>query len=152
MDQKLRAWLPLRVEKRPPSGWLKAVRGALGISSRQLAQIVGVNMSSIIRLEERETEGKVTLEMLSRAAQAMDCKLVYAIVPTDEHESLEAVFDNRARSAAQELLQKVEHSMRLEDQGSPESKTDLDKLTQTLKETIDPRIWGLAQPRKKKKE
>ncbi|MBK8201301.1 MAG: helix-turn-helix domain-containing protein [Bdellovibrionales bacterium] len=81
MDRKLQSWLPLRIEKQPPAGWLKAIRGALGISSRQLAQIVGVDMSAIIRLEEREPEGKVTVEMLNRAAQAMDCKVVYAIVP-----------------------------------------------------------------------
>lgn len=152
MDKKLQSWLPLRIEKQPPSGWLKAVRGALGISSRQLAQIVGVDMSAIIRLEERESEGKMTLEMLSRAAQAMDCKVVYAIVPKDEYESLEAILDNRSRKAAKDLLQKVEHSMRLEDQGSPDSKNELDKLTQTLKEKMDPRIWGLAKPKKKKKE
>lgn len=152
MDKKLESWLPVRAEKQPPTGWLKAVRGALGISSRQLAQIVGVDMSAIIRLEEREPEGKMTVEMLNRAAQAMDCKVVYAIVPRDEYESLEAIVDNRAKKAAKDLLQKVEHSMRLEGQGSPDSKIELDKLTHSLKEKMDPRIWGLAKPYQKKKK
>lgn len=111
MDKKLKNWLQIRIEKQPPSGWLKAIRGALGISSRQLAQIIGVDMSAVIRMEERESEGKITLEMLSRAAQAMDCKLVYAIVPQDHYDNLEAVVDNRSRNAAKALLQKVEHSM-----------------------------------------
>lgn len=152
LDKKLQSWLALRIEKPPPVGWLKAVRGALGVSSRQLAQIIGVDMSAIIRLEEREPEGKVTLEMLNRAAQAMDCKMVYAIVPKNEYESLEAIIDHRSKKAAKDLLQKVEHSMRLENQGSSDSKTELDKLTQTLKEKMDQRIWGLARPKKKKKE
>ncbi len=152
MDKKLQKWLPLRIEKRPQIGWLKAVRGALGISSRQLAQIVGIDMSAILRLEEREPEGKVTLEMLNRAAQAMNCKVIYAIVPRDEHDNLEAIIDIKSRKAAKDLLQKVEHSMRLEDQGSPNSMLELDKLSQSIKEKMDPRIWGLAKPKKKKKE
>jgi predicted DNA-binding mobile mystery protein A len=151
MDKKLKNWLQIRMEKPPPSGWLKAVRGALGISSRQLAQIIGVDMSAVIRMEKRESEGKITLEMLNRAAQAMDCKVVYALVPQDQYDSLEAVVDNRSRKAAKALLQKVEHSMRLEDQGSLESKTELEKLNQTLKEKMDPRIWGLIQTKEKRR-
>lgn len=94
IDKKLKNWLQIRTEKRPPSGWLKAIRGALGISSRQLAQIIGVDMSTVIRMEEREPRGKITLEMLNRAAQAMDCKLVYSIVPQDQYDSLENVVDS----------------------------------------------------------
>lgn len=152
MDKKLQNWLSLRIEKRPQMGWLKAVRGALGVSSRQLAQIVGVDMSAIIRLEEREPNEKVTLEMLNRAAEAMNCKVIYAIVPSDEYESLESIVDSRSKKAAKDLLQKVEHSMRLEDQGAPDSKSEVEKLTQSLKEKMDPRIWGIAKPKKKKKE
>lgn len=109
-------------------------------------------MSAVLRLEERESEGKVTLEMLNRAARAMDCKVVYAIVPRDEFESLEDIIDLRSKKAASELLQKVEHSMRLEKQGSPESKYELDRLSLKLKEKMDPRIWGIQKPRKTKKD
>ena len=152
MDKKLKNWLPIRPERQPPSGWLKAIRGALGISSRQLAQIIGVDMSSVIRLEEREPDGKITLEMLSRAAQAMHCRVVYAIVPQNDYDSLEAIVDSKARKAAKSLLEKVEHSMRLEDQGSQDSKIELEKLSLSLKEKMDPRIWGLSKPIKKKRD
>jgi predicted DNA-binding mobile mystery protein A len=152
MDKKLRPWLMLRTEKAPPHGWLKAIRGALGISSRQVAQIVGTDSSSIIRLEEREPEGKVTLELLNRAAQAMGCKVVYAIVPSDESESLESIVDARAQQAAKHLIKKVEHSMRLEDQGSPDSIMELEKLSQRLKEKMDPQIWGVTKSKRKIKE
>lgn len=145
MDKKVQAWLGLRSEKRPPMGWLKAVRGALGISSRQLAQIVGTDSSAITRMEEREQDGKVTLELLDRAARAMGCKLIYAIVPNDDSESLDAIVDARARKAARELLNKVEHSMRLEDQGTPKFDAQLEALAQSLKEKMDPRIWGFTK-------
>lgn len=152
MDKKIKTLVPLRTERRPPTGWLKAIRGALGITSRQLAQIVGVDMSAIIRLEEREPQGKVTLEMLDRVAQAMDCKLIYAVIPNEEYESLESIVDYRAKKAAKELYQKVEHSMQLEEQGSPESKSELERLSQNLKEKMDQRIWGLPKIKKQKKK
>lgn len=150
MDKKIKNWLPLRIEKQPYTGWLKAVRGALGITSRQLAQIIGVDMSAVIRLEEREVNGKVTLEMLNRASKAMNCKLIYAIVPIDDHDSLDSIVDIRSKKAAKDLLLKVEHSMRLEDQGSANSMRELNELAQSLKEKMDPRIWGVARSKTKK--
>jgi hypothetical protein len=85
------------------------------------------------------------LELLDRAAHAMGCKVIYAIVPGDEYESFESIVDARANRAAKGLIKKVEHSMRLEDQGSPDSKSDLEKLTRELKEKMDPRVWGLTK-------
>jgi predicted DNA-binding mobile mystery protein A len=149
MDKKTQPWISLRSEKRPPIGWLKAIRAALGISSRQLAQIVGIDSAAVIRLEDREPTGKITLELLDRAAQAMGCKVVYAIVPNEMFDSLEAIVDSRAKKAATELLKKIEHSMRLEEQGSTDSKSELERLAQNLKDKMDPRIWGLTKPVKK---
>lgn len=81
----------------------------------------------------------------------MDCKVVYAIVPREDYDSLEAIVDNKSRKAAKDLLQKVEHSIRLENQGSPDSKAEVEKLAQSLKEKMDPRIWGLMSPKKRKR-
>ena len=53
------------------------------MSTRQLAERVGVDQSNITRLEEREPSGHITLERLARVAKAMNCRLVYAIVPDD---------------------------------------------------------------------
>ena len=65
IEKKLRPWIALRADNAPRSGWIKAVRGALGINTRQLADRVGVEQSNITRLEEREPQGKVTLERLA---------------------------------------------------------------------------------------
>lgn len=152
MDTMTKTWLPLRAIKPPPTGWLKAIRGALGISARQLAQATAVDVASIIRLEEREPKGKVTLELLNKVANVMDCKLIYAIVPKDEHQSLESVVDRRAKRVAKELINKVEHTMNLENQGSPNDQNDLDELARKLKEKMDPRIWGIIKSKKKKEK
>src|SRR6266853_3261777 len=103
VEKKIRQWTDLRGDSVPRSGWIKAVRGALGMNTRQLADRVGVEQSNITRLEEREPSGKVTLERLAKAADAMDCKLIYAIVPNDRYSDLEAIIDERARDLAQQL-------------------------------------------------
>lgn len=144
IEKKLRPWVALRTDTVPRSGWLKAVRGALGVSTRQLAERVGVEQSNITRLEEREASGKVTLERLAKTAQAMNCKLVYAIVPDDRFATLEAIIDERAKELAQQLVRTAEHSMRLEKQGSHDDDVarDIDGLASQLKSKMDSRIWS----------
>src|SRR6266853_372325 len=83
VEKKIRQWTDLRGDCVPRSGWIKAVRGALGMNTRQLAKRVGVEQSNITRLEEREPSGNVSLERLARVAKAMNCRLVYAIVPEE---------------------------------------------------------------------
>src|SRR5258708_26681260 len=130
MEKKIRPWTALRADKAPGSGWIKAVRGALGMSARQLADRVGVEQSNITRLEARESVGKVTLESLAAVAKAMDCKLIYAVVPDDRYHDLEMIVDERARDLARQLVERTEHSMRLEKQGTDAD--DLDERIATL--------------------
>jgi predicted DNA-binding mobile mystery protein A len=144
IETKIRPWIAMRADQMPRSGWIKAVRGALGMNTRQLAERVGVGQSNITRIEKREPSGKVTLERLATIAQAMNCKLIYAIVPSDRFADLDAIIDEQARALAELLVQTAEHSMRLEKQGS--SHDDLakavDSLAPQLKSKLDYRIWA----------
>jgi predicted DNA-binding mobile mystery protein A len=144
IEKKLRPWTALRTDNVPRSGWIKAVRGALGMNTRQLAERVGVEQSNITRLEERELSGKVTLERLAKAADAMNCRLIYAIVPSDRYGDLEAIIDERAQDLAQQLVRTTEHSMRLEKQGASDADLtkEVDSLANQLKSKMDSRIWG----------
>jgi predicted DNA-binding mobile mystery protein A len=144
IEKKIRPWLAIRTDQMPRSGWIKAVRGALGMNTRQLAERVGVGQSNITRIEEREPSGKVTLERLAKTARAMNCKLIYAIVPNDRFADLEAIIDERAKDLAEQLVQTAEHSMRLEKQGASNDDLakEVDSLAHQLKSKVDSRIWG----------
>ena len=144
IEKKLRSWTALRADNVPGGGWIKAVRGALGMNTRQLAERVGVEQSGITRLEERERSGNITLERLVKVAEAMNCKLIYAIVPNDRFVDLEAIIDERARDLAQQLVRRTEHSMRLEKQGADDDDLakEVDSLASQLKLKMDSRIWG----------
>lgn len=141
IEKKLESWKGARSNKTPPAGWIKAIRGALGMSSNQLGKLIGVNQATALRYEQREAEGKITLDVLKKAAIAMDCKLIYAIVPKDECSSLEDILNERAENLALRILKKAEHTMQLEKQGTGESKTELKRLVEELVNDVDSRIW-----------
>ncbi len=143
IEKKINPWKKLRTERRPPSGWLKAVRGALGINARQLAKKCGVQHSSILRIEKSEAQDKISIESLKKIASAMHCQLVYAIVPKTGYNSFEKIIDHQAELLAHQLIKKADHTMQLEAQGvsSKEIKTQTRKLTNELKDKMDSRIW-----------
>lgn len=144
IERKLAPWLRLREDKSPPSGWLKAIRGALGINSRQLAARLGVEHPAILQFEKREAQGKVSLETIEKVARAMNCKLIYAIVPDEPFSNLESIVDDQALKAARAIVTKVDHTMRLEKQGiSPErSQEKVKELAAELKLKMDSKFWN----------
>lgn len=97
----------------PAKGWVRAVREALGMTGRQLAKRLKVKPPRITVLERDETEGRVTLETLKRAADAMDCVIVYSMVPRS---SLEETVRKQVQKVVRDRMSKVSHSMALEGQ------------------------------------
>lgn len=104
----------LKVAQRPSRGWIKAIREALGMTTGQLAQRMGVKQPRVVELEKAETHGNITLRSLERAAEALGCRLVYVLVP---ERPLGETIQARANKLAKEQSAAVEHTMRLEDQG-----------------------------------
>lgn len=113
LDDKLAALKPLDRFARPPKGWIRAIRDAIGMTGAQLGRRMGMTPQAVADLEKSEAAGKIQLDTLRRAAEAMDCVLVYAIVPNT---SLGEMVDHRARALAIQALNRVSHSMALEDQ------------------------------------
>src|ERR1035437_4812744 len=97
----------------PVRGWIKAVREALGMTTAQLARRLGVKQPSVVAIEQSEAKGTIELATLRRVAEALDCTLIFALVP---NKPLEAIVRDRARTFARQRLGPVEHSMMLEDQ------------------------------------
>ena len=134
---------------RPASGWLKAVRESLGMTTLQLATRLGSSASSVTQLEERERKKTVTLETLERAANALGCDLVYSIVPRSA-KSLEDLVHERALANAHETLRRAEHTMRLEAQGTSSETNDkaAERLAAELIFKGSSKIWDESTPKK----
>ena len=97
----------------PRGGWVQAVREALGMSAADLARRMGTAQTTVLRLEAAERDARIQFDTLRRAAEALDCDVVYALVP---RRPLEATIGDRARLKAGSLVGRVGHSMLLEDQ------------------------------------
>lgn len=124
LDKRFAALRPLAKSQRPPKGWLRAIRDALGLTTVQLSRRLGVSQPWITELEQAEVSGTVTLQTLQRAAEALGCRFVYALIP---EKPLAETVRERAELVAERQLASVEHTMRLEDQ-SVKNKTARDNL------------------------
>lgn len=130
LDHRFESLAPLLRQKRPVAGWLRAVRKALGMTTSQFAKRLGVSQPRIVELEKSELSGAVTLATLERAAQALGCRLIYALVP---ERPLEDMVRERAETLAQKQLRDVEQTMALEDQ----SVSDVKARRRLLQERVD---------------
>ena len=97
--------------KKPPQGWLKTIREALGMTSAQLARRMGVSQPRVIQMEKNEKNLKIST--LEKAAAALGRHLVYALVPD---EPIETILHQRARKRASALIGRVNVNMALENQ------------------------------------
>lgn len=99
------------------------------MSGTELAVRLGVRQQTIHDLELSEKRRTIRLDSLARAADAMDCDLIYAIVPRT---SLEESVRSRARRKAAKYLGPIAHHSRLEDQTISDVEADamLDDLAE----------------------
>jgi len=117
LDKRFGGLRPLAKAPKPPKGWLRAVRDALGMTTAQFASRLGVSQPRVVELEQSEVSGSVTLKTLQRAAEALGCRLVYALVP--ERPLAETVRE-RAEAVARHNAESIEHTMGLENQAVPD--------------------------------
>lgn len=118
----------------PPRGWMKAIREALGMSTRQLATRMGVSPSRVPTIEKAEVTGATTIRTLRAAAEAMNCTFVYALVPV---KPLEDILQERAKEKANGELTRLDHTMKLENQAL--RRADIDDEKQRI---IDQHLTG----------
>jgi len=131
LDGHFDEWQHLRQLARPPRGWVRAVREALGMSAAALAARLGTTAGAVTRLEQSEAADRIRLDTLRRAADALGCDLVYLLVP---RRPLNAIVRDRARELAHRQVSAVEQTMRLEDQATGRAKEMEDQLVNQLLE------------------
>jgi len=126
---------------RPPKGWIRALREALGMSAGQLARRAGVSRETIATLERSEAKGTITLTSLDKLARALGCRVVYAVVP--DGGSATELRRTRALEVARRDLAPVSHSMRLEQQGlsGERERRQLERHAQALLAGSPRRLW-----------
>lgn len=124
----------------PPSGWLRSIREALGISLRQQAKRIGVNPSTLLSHEKNEVTGNITLAQLRKLAAALDCEVRYTLVPRHD---LEDTVLKQAETVARAEVLGVSHTMALEQQ-KPNNSFEQDMIAERKRELLSgnwSRLW-----------
>jgi predicted DNA-binding mobile mystery protein A len=141
LDVALSLWRDVALPVRPATGWVRAIRGALGMSSAALARRLGITGSAVRKLENAESTDAITLATLRRVAAGLDCELQYALVP---RQTLVALRTQQAVQVAREQVQAVLRTMALEDQEVELDSTQaqIDEVVQNLLSKSGKDLWG----------
>jgi predicted DNA-binding mobile mystery protein A len=115
LDRRLSQLPPNSAFTPPVRGWIRAVRNALGMSGADLAARLQVTPASVSDIERSESQGSIRLDTLERAAEAMGCDLVYALIPRG---SLTEIVQRKAREKVEEQTRAVSRAMDLEAQST----------------------------------
>lgn len=134
---------PLAEASNASGSWLRDIREALGISSVQFAKRLGISKQAYLKLETSEEKRTIELATLSRVAEAIGFRVVYAIVPSGTHSSLESILHERAIKIATNFVNKVSRTMALEDQAiaKKEREQQIVELADELVADLDKRLW-----------
>jgi predicted DNA-binding mobile mystery protein A len=101
---------------------------------------MSVSPARISKMESDEVAGAVTLKTLQRAAEALDCRLVYGLVPRT---TLEDSVKKQIAVYAEQRFNRISHTMALEDQEltAAEKKKARKAMEEELLRNIPKSLW-----------
>jgi predicted DNA-binding mobile mystery protein A len=147
LDQRL-VGLDAQIGLRPASGWIRTLRDALGMSAFELGLRMGVTQPRASQIERAEVHGSITLSTLERAAEALNCRLHYVLVPD---EPLDRMVRRQARAQAAAQLAAASPSRPSDDHAAVDSELiglQVDLLAHDLVDTRG--LWRPVRPERAK--
>ena len=141
LNSKMLAFASLQKVAPPPTGWIKAIRNAIGMSMLQLGKRLSITKQSVQDIERREKDGSISIKALREAARALDMQLVYGFVPNDG--SLEALINRKAKELATQIVQRTSNSMKLEDQENSKQRIEkaIEERATIIKNEMPKTLW-----------
>ncbi|HMW67620.1 MAG TPA: mobile mystery protein A [Chitinophagaceae bacterium] len=141
LNSKMLGFASLKQVAMPPTGWIKAIRTAIGMSMQQLGNKLNVSKQGIMDIEKREKDGSITIKSLREIARAMDMQLVYGFVPNDG--SLDALIEKRATELATQIVMRTANTMKLEDQANSKKRieTAIRERATAIKNEMPKILW-----------
>lgn len=141
LDQKLQPFLASRKVLVPERGWINTIRTTLNMTMAQLGTKLNITRQGVKRIEESEAYGRITLNSLKDVANAMDLKLVYALVP--KNGTIDDLIQIKAEKLAHKIVTRTNQNMKLEDQGIGDEKIakTINELAQEIKREMRRSLW-----------
>jgi len=112
----------------------------MDIPAAYVAKRAQISRPRVLQIEKAEQSEAITLRTLRQLAHAMDCDLVYAVVP---RKPLRQRLEDQIRNVAQLMLARVQHTMSLEDQSlqNKDLKDQLSRLIDTVRASSRRKLW-----------
>ena len=125
----------------PKEGWVRTARKALGMTGTQLARQMGISKAQVLQTEKGEAAGSATIKTMQKAAAALGCQFVYAIVP--ETTTTDLIY-KRAGKKAKKIVEKANEHMALESQtlSSEQILSEIDRLQDEFVRTMSGDLWN----------
>lgn len=141
LNRKLIAFRELAQLQQPSKGWISEIRRALGMTALQLGRRLDVSQPAVTQYEKSEASGSITLGTLRSVADALECELVYALVPRTD---LLDIRERQARRIAESAVTATAHSMGLERQqvSAEEIEEQVKDLTNQILEENPRSLWN----------
>jgi predicted DNA-binding mobile mystery protein A len=141
LNDKMLGFAILKGVATPPTGWIKAIRSAIGMSMQQLGNKLSVSKQGIQDMERREKEGAITIKSLKEIGRVLDMQLVYGFVPKDG--SLDALIDRKAKELATQIVLRTSNTMKLEDQGNSNKRIQkaIEERAASIKNEMPKILW-----------
>jgi len=141
LNNKMLSFASMQKATAPPTGWVKAIRLALGMSSQQLGKKLSMTRQGVQDIENREKDGAVTIKSLREAANALDMELIYGFVPKDG--SLDALIDRKAKELASQIVMRTSNTMKLEDQENSKQRIEkaIEERVIEIKNQMPKTLW-----------
>lgn len=124
----------------PRRGWVRTMRTAIGMSSRQLAARIDAKPPRVFEIEKDELRGVVTLNTMKRVAESMGCEFVYAFIPK-KGKSIEELMIDRAEEILNSKISIIEHTMALEQQAVKKTSTEAQRSEAIQNLVAKPPRW-----------
>lgn len=141
LDQKLEAFSKTKEIIIPERGWINTIRTTFNMTMAQLGSKLKITRQGVKRIEESEANGTITINSLKDVANAMDLKLVYALIPKEG--SIENLINLKAEKLARKIVLRTNQNMKLENQGISEDKIDASiiDLANEIKREMRKSLW-----------
>ncbi|QNR25820.1 mobile mystery protein A [Croceimicrobium hydrocarbonivorans] len=141
LEKKLKPFAKAQEGQIPEAGWIKAIRSGLNMTMAQLGVKLNITRQGVKKLEDNEANGSISLNSLRQTAEALEFKLVYALVPKDG--SIQNLINQKAEELARKIVLRTHQSMKLENQAIAEKKIKLaiSELSEELKRDLNKSLW-----------
>jgi len=141
LNSKMLGFASLKQLAMPPTGWIKAIRTAIGMSMQQLGNKLNVSKQGVMDFEKREKDGSITIKSLREIARVMDMQLVYGFVPNDG--SLDELVEKRATELATQIVMRTANTMKLENQSNSKKRleTAIRERATAIKNEMPKILW-----------